>query len=66
MYNVRNRCPHCDGDLGDLMEVMDELVRNKIVGELYFETKCCKKGLKAFTQTGMHYVERPPMFIGGN
>lgn len=61
---MRNRCPLCERELGDLYEVMDQLQDLGRDGEVFFKTKCCGQQLRAFSQTMQYYVERPPLFIG--
>lgn len=64
-----DKCPHCNGDLGDLDPVMDELAFDKMHGEHFFNSACCDKPLRAFSAMLMYYVERTdgvgkPQMIG--
>ena len=65
-----DKCPYCGGDLGDLDHIMDELAKDKLNGELHFQSICCHKPLKAYSSVSMYYIERlegppEPQFIGG-
>lgn len=64
-----NSCPHCQGELGDLYDVMDVLAQDKMHGELVFQAKCCSKDIRAFSSVMQYYIEVPgvtekPQMIG--
>lgn len=51
-----HECPYCQKDLGDLDDIMNELSRNIINGVVCFDSKCCQRPLKAYSNTGMYFL----------
>ena len=51
-------CPYCCGEkllnLDDVMVEMSQL--NRMSGEMEFETACCGKGMKVFSNAGKYSV----------
>lgn len=52
-----DQCPYCTHDLGDLDPVLEQLSFNKIDGEYFFNSACCNRPLRAFSNVGAYYVE---------
>ncbi len=56
-------CPYCKQNLGNLDHIMDELAKNKMNGQLFFQSKCCNQRIRAFSDASMYYIEaadQPP------
>lgn len=50
-------CPYCKKNLGDIDHIMDQLAQNKLNGELFFQSSCCNRKIRAYSSVGIYYID---------